>query len=62
MTKDNKKDTFWKPEDLKAADIVGIITIIGGFLLMAYGIDHTVSLVIVSVVGYYFGRRRNNIE
>ena len=41
--------------DLAAKDIIAIITIVGGFYLMANGIDTVVGGVVTLIAGYYFG-------
>lgn len=38
-------------------DIVGIIVVLMGMLLIALGIDHFVSGIVIMVVTYYFARR-----
>ena len=43
--------------DFGASDLVAIITITGGFLLMALHINTVVGGITTMVVGYYFGRK-----
>jgi len=38
-------------------DILALIIVIGGFYLIATGVDSFIQLVLALVVGYYFGRR-----
>lgn len=38
-------------------DIIAIITLICCFILMALGINHVVSLIVIMVVTFYFARR-----
>ena len=40
----------------KPVDIIALVTIIGGFVLMALKIDSTVSAVILTIAAYYFGK------
>ena len=42
---------FW----CKPIDVIAFIVIIGGFVLMAFGINGTVKEMILIVTGFYFG-------
>jgi len=39
------------------SDVIAVVTIIGGFILMALHIDTVVGAVVTSVVAFYFGRK-----
>jgi len=38
-------------------DIIGAIGLIGGFCLMALGVDHIVGGIVSAITAYYFGIR-----
>ena len=40
-----------------ATDLIAILIIMGGFVLLAMGIDTVVGGVITMVAGFYFGRK-----
>jgi hypothetical protein len=40
----------WKPQD-----VIAIITIIGCLVLKYFGMDGTVSAIMIAIVGFYFG-------
>ena len=41
--------------DLQAKDVIAVVALIGGFVLLAKGIDGMVGAVITLIAGYYFG-------
>jgi len=47
----------WTPKD-----IIGLVVIFTGLILMSFGIDHTVSAVVIAITSYYFGRRIDTIS
>ncbi len=48
---------MFKIQKIYPRDIIGIIAVIGCFVLMAMRINNIVSLIIVSVITYYFSKR-----
>lgn len=42
-------------EYLLPRDLIAIVTLAGGFWLMAQGIDHSVGSLLMAVVMFYFG-------
>lgn len=42
---------------IKARDIIALVVIIGGFILLALGIDHIVGGILIMVTTYYFRKR-----
>lgn len=42
-------------ETLEAKDIIGIIGLIGGFALLALGINGLVGAILIAIIAYYFG-------
>jgi len=46
-----------KFEKIYARDIIAALLIIGCFWLKLKGIDGTVSLIMVAIIGYYFSKR-----
>lgn len=49
-------------ETIKARDIIAAIILVGGFILMAFGIDHVVGGIVIAVVVYYFRKRGEDIK
>lgn len=47
-------------ENDKYTVLVALVTIIGGFVLMAIGKDSGVSVAISLVIGYYFGKQNRH--
>ena len=43
-------------EKIRPVDIVALVAIVGGFILLAKGIDSTVSAVLLAISAYYFGK------
>ena len=43
-------------------DVIAIITIVGGIIMKCYGADGTVSLLLTTIVFYYFGKKGAEIE
>ena len=48
---------FGKKRTLEAKDIIAIVVIIGGFTLLAIGIDTVVGGILIAVTSYYFRKR-----
>ena len=48
-------------DKLEPIDIIAIIILISGFILIAMGVDHAVSGIIIMVVSYYFGKKSSGI-
>lgn len=44
-------------DKLQADDIVALVTIVGCFILMAFGRDGVVTSVLLTTTGYLFGRK-----
>lgn len=42
----------WEPKD-----VIGALVLIGGFYLMALGINEVVGGIVIAVVAYYFRKR-----
>ena len=47
---------------IEARDIIAVIILVGGFILMGFGIDHVVGGVVIAVVVYYFRKRGEDIK
>lgn len=45
-------------EKLRPADIIGLVTIIGGFILLFNHVDTVVGGLLIAVVTYYFVRAK----
>jgi hypothetical protein len=45
-------------EKLLPADIIGFVVIVGGFILLYFGIDHVVGGAVIAVTTYYFVRNK----
>ena len=48
-------------KDLEPIDVIALLVIGGGLILTAYGINHTVSGILIMVVSYYFGKKSSGI-
>lgn len=46
----DKKKMTWMPRD-----VIAVITLCGGFALIALGIDGTVGMMMGAIVAFYFG-------
>ena len=46
---------------IEAIDIIAAIILIGGFILIAHGIDHAVSGIVIMVTSYYFGKKASSL-
>lgn len=42
-----------------AKDVIAMLCIVGGFSLMAIGINSVVGAVVISIVAYYFGGKNS---
>lgn len=49
-------------KQVKPRDIIALVILVGGLMLKLQGYDGVVSLIIVSVVAYYFGLQRPSAE
>jgi len=45
---------------LEITDLLSIIIIICCFILIAFGIDKTVALILTMVVSFYYGKKTSN--
>ena len=48
--------------NLRPADIIALVAIVGCFVLMYFEINGTVSVVLLGISAYYFGHRRIEIK
>ena len=48
---------MFKIQKIYPRDTIGILSVIGCFILMAMKINNVVSLIVVSVITYYFSKR-----
>lgn len=58
MSKKKKQEKLIDGFD--ATDLIALVIILGGFLLLALGIDTVVGGVITMVAGFYFGRKSDD--
>jgi len=49
-------------QKLEPKDILAAVVLIGGFVLLALGVDTVVGGVIIAVVAYYFRKRVEDIK
>ena len=52
-----KFNTWKRKRTLEAKDIIAIVVIVGGFTLLALGIDTVVGGILIAVTSYYFRKR-----
>ena len=54
------KKILQKFNNFDPTDVVAIVTLVGGFILMAMKVDTVVGGITTMVAAYYFGRKASN--